>query len=252
MDAITAAVEADVLRRGSYTTTLAEARRVAARLPLVHRTNTPIKPSAKEILRTGSIRVSDELTPEEEACGMRHAVYFFLGRAAFDKGNVAFLVNRHAVAHGPGTFSCFDSGALSKRYLRHAVDMDEPARATHLANHSCALRHLDDVSGPFIAAHFNDPLTYVRAPQIAVPDYPAYHGLVSGNDDRRAWTIEARVEDAVAVRDPRVCSHIVVGLKNLRHKLGSEYIGRLTSDLRDHSFQDVPAEVERVVMGMIA
>lgn len=101
------------------------------------------------------------------------------------------------VAAGASTFTPYDTGAL-KKVLRPAdgsAVWNDEARSMHLAAHLGRGGDVAAFTGPYLAAHFDDPYEYVRRDQASQPDYPPYHGLVGG--DRRGWTIEIQVHTDV-------------------------------------------------------
>ncbi|MBN2194911.1 MAG: hypothetical protein JW751_18990 [Polyangiaceae bacterium] len=105
-------IESDA-QRASYEANLGTATRVAAALPLVHRTGheRQVEPWHR-ILYGGMLRASDA-TEEERQCGWTRAAYFFLGSAAYPHGDIAFVLAPQATGGFAGSFSPFDSGALA-------------------------------------------------------------------------------------------------------------------------------------------
>ena len=80
--------------------------------------------------------------------------------------------------------------------------------------------------GPYLAAHFTDPLGYVRSPQHSEPDFHAYHGLQSGNRDRRAWTLEVQVhEDVSFASGAPLLTEIVAARQALIEDLPDDLVG---------------------------
>jgi hypothetical protein len=246
------AVLADAARRAHYESTLDTAKRLAAALPLVHRTGRPSESrTLRALLHSGDLVPSAPVTNEEQACGWTRALYFFLGSAAYPPGNVAFLVDASAAASSPGTFSAFDSGGLSKGFLvpvdgSHWTSVE---RAQCLAKHSSDAHSVSAFAGPYLAAHFHDPLSYVSRPQTSDTDFEVYHGLRSTNGDRRAWTLEVRLQDEVALRP--------VDGQLLRIVLSNR---ALEQDIPDHLLEwvtiadaepDSEGDVARTVAGLI-
>jgi len=191
-------------RRATYNANLEAATRLAASLPLVHRTGYPSQPLPwQDILRTGELRMSD-VTDVEQQCGWSRAVYFFLGCAAYPKGNVGLLFDCSLSATTSGSFSPFDSGALSSGFV---VPIENVAwtisdQAGCLDRNSADVANLEAFAGPYVAAHFNQPASYVSRPQKSTTDFDVYHRLRSTTEDRRAWTIEVRLHDNVRLDLP--------------------------------------------------
>ena len=180
------------------------ASQVAQRLPLVHRT---CKPGAEtdwlNVLESRRFAAGEPCTGREKAAGIPRAAYFFLGCGAYPEGLVGFVVDTSAVLMRPASYVPFDSGSIENE--KHVAPAD-PARAAawdDVAKHRFLEEHLgagDQVlafSGPYLAAHFHEPVSYVRLGQRSRTDFPVYHGLRSTNDDRRAWTIEVQVHEDV-------------------------------------------------------
>ena len=115
---IGAATRSDPERQMSRDRVIARARLLAATLPLVHRTAWPGQPRDwRQILAAAPplITPSGHITSEERAAGLPRAAYFFFGCSAFDKGNVAFLLNTAVLAGRTSSFTPFDTGALWSR-----------------------------------------------------------------------------------------------------------------------------------------
>ena len=219
-------------RRTASSAGLAAARALAATMPLVHRTGRRDKnPPWTEILKGRAFRASPSVTEEEEGCGWPPSVYFFLGVAAYPKGSIAFLLEQDALGSQAGTFSAFDSGALSRG---HIVPRDTTLpwslddRIRHLDRHSGSVTAVRDFAGPYIASHFRDPSSYVSLPQESEPDFDAYHGLRSTNGDRRAWTIEVRLHGDVPVSPGRdKLRAIVLANRALESDVPDDFVDRI-------------------------
>lgn len=189
-------VALDAARSAQARVGAAGAQAIAPDLAWVHRTG---KDDWRSVFDARRLAAKKSCTRFEIDLGLAVAVYFFVGACAYPQGIVALLVSPRAAASGPSTFSPYDTGGL-KSALHPAdssVPWDDAAKARHLAAH---LGHADDVVGflgPYLAAHFRDPVDYVRRAQASQPDFTPYHGLVSG--DRRDWTIESRVHADVEI-----------------------------------------------------
>jgi hypothetical protein len=95
-------------------------------------------------------------------------------------------------ARAPGSARC--AGARCPRTV-----WDDESKKRHLEEHLGSGADVDQFIGPYLAAHFRDPRSYVRLPQQSAPDFPPYHGLASKNGDRRAWTVEVRVHEDINI-----------------------------------------------------
>ncbi len=183
----------------------ARASEVARRLPLVHRTNKPGDDPAKwsEVLRSRTFTASAPCTGDrEKAAGIPRAAYFFVGCGAYPDGLVGFVLDAPSVLARPSSYTPFDSGSIEKyavpSELTLAAAWDGPSRDRFLAAHMGLGHELVAFSGPYLASLFREPLEYVRSGQRSSPDFPAYHGLLSTNGDRRAWTLEVQVHEDIA------------------------------------------------------
>jgi hypothetical protein len=194
----------DEVRLANAMASYTRASEVGRRLPLVHRT---CKPDAEadwlDVLRSRRFTAREPCTVREKAAGIPAAAYFFLGCGAYPDGLVGFVLDGPSVLTRPGTYVPFDSGGID--HEKHAVPTapaqaaawDEAAKDRFLADHLGAGDDVAAFAGPYLAAHFREPMTYVRCGQYGVPDFPVYHGLRSPNDDRRSWTIEVHVHEHV-------------------------------------------------------
>jgi hypothetical protein len=181
------------------------ASEVAQRLPLVHRTNKPGDEPAKwpEVLRSRTFAASAPCTGDrEKAAGIPRAAYFFVGCGAYPDGLVGFVLDAPSVLTRASSYTPFDSGSIEKYSVPTeptlAAAWDGPAKDRFLAAHVGPGRDLVSFSGPYLASHFHEPLSYVRRGQRSNPDFPAYHGLQCRVGDRRAWTLEVQVHEDVA------------------------------------------------------
>ncbi len=241
-------------RRASYNSNLVTAVQLAATLPLVHRTADPAQPLTwQEILRTGELRVSTGITEEERRCRWSRAVYFFLGSAAYHKGNVAFVFDRAVSGTVSGNFSPFDSGGLSGGLLEpiNAGSWDVNDRARCLDRHSTDVADVEAFAGPYIAAHFNQPASYVSRPQRSDTDFAVYHELRSTNGDRRAWTIEVRLHGDVTLDLPRgSLLHIVLANRALEADVPDNLLEHVMfADAEPEGEGDVARTTAEIVLG---
>jgi hypothetical protein len=198
-------VAEDEVRSTSSRACIVEAERLARSLPWVHRTGKPADLRGKRdwrlIFRDRRLAATAVGTSFEEALGIERAVYFFVGACAYPQGIVALLWAPLAAL--VGTFTPYDTGALKRRLVPadSSKPWDADAKTKHLEAH---LGHTADVTefvGSYIAAHFRDPIAYVRALQKSEPDFRAYHGLVDqdGPVDRLSWTVEAQIHADVDI-----------------------------------------------------
>lgn len=181
-------------------------------LPWVHRTGRPESGTWRQIFSDRRLLPSPA-SAHEQAAGRASSVYFFLGSCAFPKGNLVLLLwPVDPSVRARANFTPFDTGSLG-RFVGltqgHEVCAEfEPWQGTDdyrrcLMNLSGRTEELGIFAPTYIAAHFYQPLDYVRRPQRSAPDFPPYHGLSSYSGDRRVWTIEIQVEgdEGVALDD---------------------------------------------------
>jgi hypothetical protein len=211
----------------------ARANEVGRRLPLVHRTcKSDTDAKWLDILRTRSFVADKPCTGARElAAGIPRATYFFLGVGAYPKGLVAFVLDSSSVLKRSASYTPFDSGSVDNPAFLRPMDMtntttwDDAAKDRFLAAYVGTGSDVLSFAGPYLAAHFVDPLSYVRAPQISSPDFAPYHGMSSPNDDRRAWTIEVQVHDDVTFgTGAATLNEIVVARKMLLEDLPDDLV----------------------------
>jgi len=209
------------------------ASEVGRRLPLVHRTSkSGTDTKWFDILRTRSFVADTPCTGARElAAGIPRAAYFFLGAGAYPKGLVAFVLDPSSVLNQPSSYTPFDSGSVDNPAFLCPIDAasaaawDVPARDRFLTTHVGAGVEVLGFAGPYLATHFVDPFSYVRAPQISSPDFAPYHGMYSPNGDRRAWTIEVQVHhDVMFGAGGATLTEIVVARKMLLEDLPDDLI----------------------------
>lgn len=218
-------------------------------MPWIHRTG---KHSAWEAVFSGlRLAARAPCTAFERDAGINSVVYFFVGYPAYPKGGVALLFA--PLFSAPGSFTPFDSGALERGHLKKThTALTPPERAELFNQFFGTIAGLKEFLGPFLAAHFLEPMDYVRREQLSLPDHPAYHGLVDGNQDRRAWTIEAQVHEDVLLstrRPLRILFDNPAFLDELEH-LAPEYLGCSSVKAVDADFSvAISAEAERLMRG---
>jgi hypothetical protein len=230
------------------TSTLTRASDLASRLPLVHRTG-------RAGQRWQSIFLDARLTGgapgtqwERDVLGVDKATYFFWGCGAYPHGSVALLLESV-----PSESRCmatpFDTGgceggffiragrALSEAESRSTLDrftLDDGARVAEYGAH-------------YITDLFDEPLEYVRRGQYSRPERPPVHELASPTDDRRAWTIEIRVDGDVAVPPERLKKVVLRRREQLR-ELPPRYRRLAAVSSREDDFgQGIADQVEQVL-----
>jgi hypothetical protein len=248
---IEAVVTGDAARVAARAAAEPEARHLAARLPLVHRTASR-SGDWRDILRLQRIQASTTITPEEVACGFQRAAYFFLGSAAFDRGSVAFMMAPSA-AGAAATFTPFDTGGVSRAYIQPTptpASWTQSDRAAFLADHCGDAADLTPFAETFLAAHFHEARQYVSRPQISVPDFTAYHRLASVIGDRRAWTVEVQAHADVSLASPGALQRIVLDRKALWRDVPAPLWGRtVVAPAPPGEAGDLPATVSRLILG---
>lgn len=172
------------------------ANRLGARAPYVHRTGKPGGPPWGRIFDEQVITAQLPSTSCERDLGHTATVYLFLASGAYAQGNIAFVMAREAVLDQAGTATPFDSGGCfcNAPVLLERASTPFPsqaARCAHIRAHMLERsQDVGDFTACYVLAHFHDPSSYIRLPQIASTDRPVFHDLRSPTNDRRAWTIE--------------------------------------------------------------
>lgn len=212
------------------------AKAMAPHLPLVHRTGAPRRWRA--IFEDRMLKAEDVGSASERALGFERAVYLFAGCGAYHKGNVALVFAQGLARRDDATFTPFDSGGLvghSAPDGRDAATWKQEERQEFFQAHLGHGRDLADFLGPYIAAHFRDPVAYVTTGRIGEPDFPAYHGLVSKNRDRRAWTAEVQIHGDVSTDGNPALLSVLLNDRDLRRDLPpvALRIARVTRDEGD-------------------
>jgi hypothetical protein len=203
LEPLASAVVEDDARHANAWLSHGRAIRVATRLPLVHRTcKSDAVTGWRELLATRRFAASEPCSGErEKAAGIPRAAYFFLGCGAYPEGLVGFVMDAETVLTQPSSYTPFDSGSIEKYTVpvepARAEAWDATAKMEFLAAHTGHGAEVMDFASSYLAAHFRDPLTYVRHGHKSVPDFSAYHGIASTSGDRRAWTIEVQVHTDV-------------------------------------------------------
>ena len=199
LDALQRVVTEDDARSAGSRSCASGAAKLAPRLAWVHRTGGAT--DWRRLFETRRLRAESSGTSYERALGLERAVYFFVGACAFPTGTLALVMAPFAARPDASTFTPYDTGALKKHLILadRSLPWDDDAKTQHLREHLGGGADAGAFLGPYLAAHFRDPLDYVRAGQHASPDFAPYHGLRSGTQDRRAWTVETRVHEDVDV-----------------------------------------------------
>jgi len=221
----------DDVRQENAWSTYKQADQVARLLPLVHRTCKDGDESKwHEVLATRRFEAREPCTGDrEKAAGIPRAAYFFLGCGAYPDGLVGFVLDAAAVLRRPASYTPFDSGSIEK-YAVPADPMKEAAwdgaaKDRFLADHVGVGVQVAAFAGTYLAAHFRDPLTYVRMGQRGRPEFDAYHGLQSTSGDRRAWTIEVQAhEDVPFPEGSDIVTEIVAARQTLVEELPDDLV----------------------------
>lgn len=205
--------------------------KIARQLPLVHRTcKSGDEASWLELMKIRRFAADEPCTARESAAGIPRAAYFFLGCGAYPDGLIGFVLKLEAVIARPSSYTPLDSGSLEKhaKPTNPAVVWDGPAKNQFLGNHLGRGEEVARFAGPYLAAHFRDPLHYVKRGQLSQPDFPSYHGLADPHGDRRAYTIEVQAHDDVPFDDPiDPLIEIVVARPALVEDLPDDLIGKV-------------------------
>lgn len=216
--AIDGVCASDKDREACRSTAEAAARRLAPRLPWMHRTGRP-GASWRTIFTTGRLAPSP-VKPHETLDGRSLSVYFFVGACAFPKGNIVLVFHSTLPDWlSRATFTPFDTGSLAGFAEIDPADPSHtyyapwatPQHCRYLQDHTGSATDLNDYLPPYLASHFRHPPDYVTRPQLSSPDYPPYHGLRSTTGDRRSWTPEIQLHgDSGATLDSETLLEIFV------------------------------------------
>lgn len=188
-------------RRGCRDAALPEARRLSGRVCLVHRTGKPVGAASgaapgpslgwRRIFEEERLAAEPVRTDWEAEAGAAQAVYLFLGAPAYPRGQVALVF---AGSLTPQACTPFDTGGLRGGFFGAGSVGEDEARRLFFAAYTDGSA-LPEVCAHWIAAHFDDPLDYLRGAQRSAPQRPALHGLQGADGDRRAWTVEVQVHE---------------------------------------------------------
>lgn len=198
-------VDQNVVRKLSCAMSRKAAERLSSLLPLVRRIHAGVAGTPwQKVLQDGVLEPT-KTTPLEATAGIQRSVYFFLGCAAYPKGDVALVVETRLTTALDASFWPFDTGALSSpsRYftLSTGESLDEAKQRQIFEKFWGAGADLCPYVQEFLSAHFADPIQYVRIGQKGSPDHAPYHGLKCSKDnDRRAWTIEVQAHARVPLK----------------------------------------------------
>ena len=204
LEPLTRVLHGDAARQTHANVLSGLANKVAQQLPLVHRTcKHGAEATWREVLRTRTFAVREPCTGDrEKAAGIPRAVYFFLGCGPYPEGLLGFVIDAPSTLARPASYTPFDTGSIEAHAVPTepalAAEWDGPSKDRFLADHVGTGSELAAFSGAYLAAHFLEPMTYIRSKQCSDPDFPAYHGLRSTTGDRRAWTIEVQAHEDVA------------------------------------------------------
>lgn len=203
-------------------------------LPLIHRTGKPTRGNTLErIFKERRLRPPEQPGPKKD--GLNSAVYFFYGAGTFPKGRIAFVFSSKIAKQYNSTFAPFDTGAVlaSPPYLEPIVYdpnwHDPKVRGDFLAKHTGHGADLNVFAPCYLATHFREPSDYVTRPQQSVPDWQPFHGLRCIDEDRRAWTIEARIPHTIPLKHVQaiILDDIVRG-NDLQKLIGDKYAELVT------------------------
>lgn len=194
-------------------------RNLAARLPLVHRTG-HARSKFGTILTAGELvpQISDDETQSEveTLAGIPENVFCNLGRAAYPKGQIAFLLEPSVLADN-ATMTPFDTGAVARGRAIAATWTNEQ-RADFIKAHLGSASDLGEFAACYIDAHFDTGTEYVVRGREEGPDQAPYH-CFSGDDlDCRAWTVECQSRERVELSQTTV-RRIVVANKARRREV---------------------------------
>ncbi len=241
---------ADTARGTAVAGRQAAAVGLARSLPLTHRTVTSGGPTLPQILERKSLIAGTPCTDREVACGIGRAVYFFLGCAAYPDGAVTFLVAQDVLLRLEGSYSPFDSGSLSD-YARPsdpAAPWEDADKHAFLALHLGAGADAVSFCGEYVATHFHDPADYVQRGQHSLPDFPAYHGLVSATEDRRAWSIDVRLHADLELSDENT-EAIVIGNGDLLVDFDDDLVDKVVVAEDEGS---ITSMIQKMILGRVS
>lgn len=225
------------------------AQRMARQAPFVHRFGKAGGPPWRDVFFRGELTAGIPCTDCERQAGVARTVYFFLASGAYARGSIAVIVEHSFALGNLATATAFDSGACADHAANWLDCSSAPFtsagdRCAFIASNKLDQAHSDlhEFIEPFLVAHFDDPVDYIRRSQKSVPDRPVYHGLQSPTRDRRAWTIELQRQTSLSIApDPVRILRIVLADRDLFTAIPAPY-RRLASVAAPNSMEDAVAD----------
>jgi len=254
--AIDRVVEAEPERQTVYSQVIDQAQSIALSLRASHRTRAPLA----EIFGAAELKAKEVGTKRlEPSQGYRDAVYFFLGHGSYPNTNIAFITKPSVLQQDGDTFTPCDTGAvehgyLKPRYPEENKTWDNVQQEEFYKSHLGELSEVASFAGPYLAAHFRQPIDYVRRGQSSTPDFSSYHGLESPRNDRRAWTIELQVHhDVTLVADQDRPEAIVIDGVDILMDIPSAYWPKVVvRDEEDDNFDIfLASQIEGMTLGHV-
>lgn len=140
----------------------------------------------------------DQIARDTEAAyGLGECLYFYAGFACPDFGDVVLVYEPELSDGHPGNASSFDTGGMFKRYIQGSGLTTDAERAAHAAADLVPLASWRTRLDAWLTEHFPDVIAYLddTRPFGADPSGRLSHPA----NDRRAWTLEVRLWDEVAL-----------------------------------------------------
>ncbi len=141
-----------------------------------------------------------EETREVERCfGLGDSLYFFVGHACPNFGDLVLIYEPTLAETGCGGATPFDTGGLYCGKVHADVALTLSERTLYCASHAITLAELPNAVCDYLQRHFSSPTSYVRGHSPTTDDLSGR--LRHAANSRRAWTWEVRLWRDHPIRD---------------------------------------------------
>lgn len=158
---------------------------------------TPARLLTDPVLRRSS--KTDRTRESEAALGLGDSLYFFVGRACQDFGQVVLAYHSAWSESAPGSITPFDTGGIHWGKIHAEGLHDADARRSYVELLRSPLLGWCVRFGEFIADHFASAASYVSGARALVDD-PSRR-LLDLRNQWRAWTWEVQLHRDHDIRD---------------------------------------------------
>lgn len=142
---------------------------------------------------------SDGTRRAESAFNLGDSLYFYVGHACPDFGQIVLVFDPTWSESAPGSTTPFDTGGLLAGLVRADGTDDVPARCRYLDQHRRPLLGWRTRFAAYLSMHFASAVDYVLGRR-GITDDPSGR-LLDPSNERRAWTWELQVHQDHRVTD---------------------------------------------------